>query len=89
MDPSAVHGPDDASGLSFLSAAMLAGLALLASDAVGQDPARLHGKQPKTLEIKNVHVVPAFGPTSVFVRDGKIAEDAIEAPEQVIDGTSH
>ena len=42
-----------------------------------QDTPDFHGTRPATLEIRNAHVVrgdgaPAFGPTSVFVRDGRI-----------------
>lgn len=59
---------------------------------VAQEAPRVHGKRPETLEIHNVHVVrgdgaPAYGPTSVFVADGRIASGTIEHPDAVIDGT--
>ncbi|MEZ5965212.1 MAG: amidohydrolase family protein [Planctomycetota bacterium] len=71
------------------SLALAAGLATPVARA--QAPA-YHGSRPSTLEVKNVHVVkgdgtPPFGPTSVFVRDGKIAAERIERPELVLDGT--
>jgi hypothetical protein len=67
-------------------------LLLLSSPLFGQEPPAFHGTRPGTLEIRNAHVVrgdgaPAFGPTSVFVRDGRIVSGSIEEPEVVLDGT--
>lgn len=73
-----------------MSVRWLASLLLCVSPLLGQAPP-YHGKRPATLEIKNVHVLkgdgsPAFGPTSVYVRDGKIDAGPSEAPELVLDG---
>ncbi len=64
--------------------------ALLTAAISAQAPP-YHGKRPASFEIKNVHVIkgdgtPAYGPTSVHVRDGKIVADATERPEVVLDG---
>lgn len=50
-----------------------------------------HGTRPATLEIKGVYVIkgdgtPPYGPTSVYVRDGKLVDERIERPELVLDG---
>ncbi len=60
--------------------------------AVGAQPPAAHGTRPATMEIRGVHVIkgdgsPPQGPTSVFVRDGMIAAEPIDAPELVLDGT--
>ena len=70
-------------------------LLALSATARTQDLAtRLHGRQPKTLAITNVHVVrgdgaPAYGPTSVFVEDGKIVAKLDGTAEVTLDGTGH
>jgi len=51
-----------------------------------------HGTRPATLEIKGVRVIkgdgtPPYGPTSVYVRDGKIADERIDRPDLVLDGS--
>jgi imidazolonepropionase-like amidohydrolase len=66
--------------------------AFLCTVLPGQGASDHHGSRPETLEIRNAHVVrgdgaPAFGPTSVFVRDGKIVSETIEDPQVVLDGT--
>ncbi len=74
--------------------AVLVAPRLLGQDAPASNPvpARLHGTRPATLAIENVHVIrgdgaPPFGPTSVYVRDGKIVSEAIDSPAATIDGT--
>ncbi len=74
--------------IAFLCAALCLATPLVAQST----PAALHGKRPATLAIKNVHVVrgdgaPPFGPTDVFVRDGKIVDGRIDDPSATIDGT--
>lgn len=64
----------------------------LATTSHAQEPARLHGLRPDSLEIRDVMVVrgdgaPPFGPTSVFVRDGKLVAALDGTPATVIDGT--
>ncbi|MFO1054870.1 MAG: amidohydrolase family protein [Planctomycetota bacterium] len=66
-------------------------ISLLVASPRAQDPARVHGKLPKTLEIADVMVVrgdgaPPFGPTSVYVSDGKIVDSLADKAEVVIDG---
>ncbi|MGA1608900.1 MAG: amidohydrolase, partial [Planctomycetota bacterium] len=70
----------------------LIALGLVAGSLSAQDTPAFHGTRPKTLEIRNAHVVrgdgaPAYGPASVFVRDGRIVSGAIEEPQVVLDGT--
>jgi imidazolonepropionase-like amidohydrolase len=57
---------------------------------VAQEPAPK--PRPATLEIRNAMVIrgdgaPATGPTSVFVRDGRIVAERIAEPDLVLDGT--
>lgn len=70
----------------------LIALLVLALPLSAQDTPDFHGTRPATLEIRNAHVVrgdgaPAFGPTSVFVRDGRIVAGTIDDPAVVLDGT--
>lgn len=58
---------------------------------LAQDPS-LHGKRPATLTIRNAHVVPgdgspAYGPTDVHVRDGRIVSKLEGVAAAVVDGT--
>lgn len=61
------------------------------SPALAAQAPEYHGTRPATLEIQGVRVVkgdgtPPYGPTSVFVRDGKIVGERIEPAELVLDG---
>lgn len=81
-------------GFSLRSTLVAVALSATALTVPAQDTPRFHGDRPNTFEIRNVHVVrgdgaPAQGPTSVFVRDGRIVRDVIEKPKVVIDGTGH
>ncbi|MCC6670466.1 MAG: amidohydrolase family protein [Planctomycetes bacterium] len=65
---------------------------LAAACLVAQGRPPLHGRRPASLAIRNVHVIkgdgtPAYGPTTVHVRDGKIADDPVADPEAEIDGS--
>ena len=80
-------------GRSFVLAVLALALAPI-DVAFAQDPSRVHGKRPATIELKNVMVVrgdgaPPFGPTSVFVRDGKIVVALEGDAELAIDGAGH
>ncbi len=81
-----------------LIAALLAVLPGLAQKPAGEDPARLHAKQPRRLVIRNTMVIygnakPAFGPVDVVVDQGVITAVAARAAatgtpaDAVIDGT--
>ena len=81
-----------------LIAVLLAVLPGLTQKPAGEDPARLHGKQPRRLVIRNTMVVygngkPAFGPVDVVVDQGVITAVAARAAatgtpaDAVIDGT--
>lgn len=68
-------------------------LTFLCCKVQAQDPVpESHGKRPSTLAIRNVFVVrgdgtPAYGPTHVYVREGKITSEEVKDPEIVLDGT--
>src|SRR5690606_12866759 len=71
-------------------------LALLAAGAPAraQDTPPFHGTRPRTLAIDDVHVVrgdgaPPYGPTTVWVEDGRIVRGPIERPDVRIDGKGH
>jgi imidazolonepropionase-like amidohydrolase len=71
---------------------LLAAALVLCAPLPAQEPPPGHGRRPATLEIRGAHVVrgdgaPAYGPASVFVRDGRIVAERIEEPELVLDGT--
>jgi len=79
-------------------AAALVLLPGLAQKPAGDDPARLHAKQPRRLVIRNTMVIygngkPAFGPVDVVVDQGIITAIAARAAatgtpaDAVIDGT--
>jgi imidazolonepropionase-like amidohydrolase len=81
-----------------LVAAALALLPGLAQKPPGEDPARLHGTQPKRLVIRNTTVIygsgkPAFGPVDVVVDQGVITAVGARTgatgaqADAVIDGT--
>jgi imidazolonepropionase-like amidohydrolase len=77
---------------SFVLTALLG--SILATAAAAQDPARLHGRLPKSIAIENVMVIrgdgaPPYGPTTVRIADGKIVADSTEKPEVVLDGSGH
>src|SRR5687767_11605022 len=57
-----------------------------------QEAPPAHGKRPATIEIRGGHVLrgdgsPAYGPASVWVRDGKVVAGPIERPEVVLRAT--
>ncbi len=71
---------------------LLFALALASVSYAQKTGASLHGQRPKSLEIRNAHVLigdgsPAQGPRSLFVKGGIIVRGPIASPDAVIDGT--
>ncbi len=72
--------------------AFLVSLFLACPWTIAQDKSPTHGDLPRSLEIRNVHVLrgdgsPAVGPTDVYVVDGIIASKRPDHPEVSLDGS--